>query len=80
MKTPDFKDSLVKYLENADEEILMMIKALIENYEEQGRKNTGLSEEQYKELDRRRLDYLKDPTQTYSWEEVKKSAGKISEK
>lgn len=76
MKTPELKDSLVKYLENADEELLIMIKALIENYEEEGRKYTGLSEEQYKEMDRRRLDYLKDPTQSYSWEEVRKSAGK----
>ena len=75
----ELKNTVINYLENADEKLLKMIKALIESYEEES-EPPGLSEEQYKEIDRRREAYLEDPADSYTWEQVKESIQKASEK
>ena len=75
----ELKNTVINYLENADEMLLKMIKALIESYEEES-EHPGLSEEQYKEIDRRREAYLEDPADSYTWEQVKESIQKASEK
>ena len=75
----ELKNTVINYLENADEKLLRMIKALIESYEEES-EPPGLSEEQYKEIDRRREAYLEDPADSYTWEQVKESIQKASEK
>lgn len=80
METTELKNTVIKYLENADERLLKMIKALIESYDEEGGANTALNEEQYRETDRRREEYLEDPDDTYTWEEVKENIRNASKK
>ncbi len=80
MEPTELKNTVIKYLENADERLLKMIKALIESYDEEGGVNPALNEEHYKEIDRRREEYLKDPEETYTWEEVKESIRNATKK
>ena len=70
---PELKQTVIKYLENADERLLKMIKSLIESYQEEEEDSSTLNKEHYREIDRRREEYLNDPEDTYTWEEVKES-------
>ena len=80
METTELKNTVVKYLENSDERLLKMIKALIESYDEEEADSSTLNEEHYREIDRSREEYLEDPEDTYTWEEVKKSIRNASKK
>ena len=80
METTELKNTVIRYLENADERLLKMIKALIESYGEEEADSSTLNEEHYREIDRRREEYLEDPEDTYTWEEVKESIKNASKK
>ncbi len=49
-----------------------MMLALAENYEQESM--TALTEEDYQEIDKRRLDHLNEKSESYSWEEVRQKA------
>ena len=69
----ELKETVIKYLENADERLLKMIKSLIESYQEEEVDSSTLNEEHYREIDCRKEEYINDPEDTYTWEEVKES-------
>ncbi len=75
----ELKNTVINYLEKADEKLLRMIKALIESYEEDS-DYPDLNENHYKEIDRRREEYLEDPGDSYTWEQVKESIKNASKK
>lgn len=77
---PELKETVIRSLENADERLLKMVKALIESYNEEEINPSELNEENYREIDRRRAEYLEDPEDTYTWEEVKESIRNASKK
>lgn len=77
---PELKETVIKSLENADDRLLKMIKALIESYNEEEIKPSPLNEEKYKEIDLHREKYWEDPEDTYTWEEVKESIRNASKK
>ncbi|HET8810266.1 MAG TPA: addiction module protein [Flavobacteriaceae bacterium] len=71
----DLRQNVLEHVNNADDRLLKLIKALAESYEEE-RFNT-VNEEHYKEVDRRREAYLKGEGESYTWEEVKEHARKL---
>lgn len=75
----ELKNTVINYLENADEKLLRMIKALIESYDKEPG-YSDLNAEYYKELDRRRDEFLEDPGDSYTWEQVKESIKNASKK
>lgn len=80
MKAETLKKTVLNYIEDADERLLKMIKALIESYKEEETNHPDLDEEFYCEIDRRRKEYLEDPGEGYTWEEVKEKLRNASKK
>ncbi len=77
---PELKETVIKSLENADERLLKMIKALVESYNEEEAYPSTLNEEYYRIINRRRMEYLEDPEDIYTWEEVKENIRNASKK
>lgn len=72
METIALKKTVLKYVEEADERLLEMMLSLAENYENNA--SSVLSESDYQEMDTRRLNHLKEKSESYSWEEVQQRA------
>ena len=72
MEAIALKKTVLKYVEEADERLLEMMLSLAENYENNA--STVLSESDYQEMDNRRLNHLKEKSESYSWEEVQQKA------
>ena len=72
METIALKKTVLKYVEEADECLLEMMLSLAENYENNA--SSVLSESDYHEMDNRRLNHLKEKSESYSWEEVQQRA------
>ncbi len=72
METIALKKTVLKYVEEADERLLEMMLSLAENYENNA--SSVLSESDYQEMDNRRLNHLKEKSESYSWEEVQQRA------
>ncbi|MBI6120722.1 hypothetical protein [Salegentibacter maritimus] len=68
METIALKKTVLKYVEEADERLLEMMLSLAESYENND--SSVLSESDYQEMDKRRLNHLKEKSESYSWEEV----------
>lgn len=79
MEAETLKNTVLEYIHNADDRLLKMIKALVESYQEE-EVNPDVSEDHYKEVDRRREEYLADPEDSYTWEEVKESIRNAAKK
>lgn len=58
METSKLKNSVLKHVESADEQLLKLMKALAESYENQDISTSSLSEKQYEILDERRRSHL----------------------
>ncbi|HEY9184679.1 MAG TPA: hypothetical protein VIM94_05085 [Salegentibacter sp.] len=78
MEAVELKNTVLKYVDKADERLLEMMLSLAENYEE--KLSTPLSETDYQEMDQRRLNHLNDKSESYTWEEVRKKAKNILKK
>lgn len=72
METIALKKTVLKYIEEADERLLEMMLSLAESYENNN--SSVLSESDYQEMDNRRLNHLKEKSESYSWEEVQQRA------
>ncbi|QED38689.1 hypothetical protein FK178_13620 [Antarcticibacterium arcticum] len=80
MEAEALKKTVLKYIDEADERLLKILKALIESYLEGEKNQPELYEEDYEEIDRRREAYLGDPEDSYTWDEVKESIRNASKK
>ena len=72
MEAIALKKTVLKYVEEADERLLEMMLSLAESYENNN--SSVLSESDYQEMDKRRLNHLKEKSESYSWEEVQQRA------
>jgi hypothetical protein len=72
METIALKKTVLKYVEEADARLLEMMLSLAESYENND--SSVLSESDYQEIDKRRLNHLKEKSESYSWEEVQQRA------
>lgn len=79
MEAETLKKTVLKYIDDADERLLKIIKALIESYREE-EDHPKLNEDHYREIERRREAYLEDPEDSYTWDEVKQSIRNASKK
>lgn len=66
MATIDLKKSVLTYIENADDPLLKLIKALVETYQEE-EDNSEISVEHRKLLDQRLVDHRADPEAGKDW-------------
>lgn len=80
MEAEALKKTVLKYIDDADERLLKILKALIESYQEEESDHPKLNEEHYEEIDRRREAYLEDPEDSFTWDEVKESLRNASKK
>lgn len=74
MSTLDLKQSVLAYINEADDRLLKLIKALAESYHEGAEEDFTLSDEQYKMIDKRRKAHLKGESKSHTWEQVKQNA------
>ena len=72
METMALKKTVLKYIEEADERLLEMMLSLAESYDNNN--SSVLSESDYQEMDKRRLNHLNEKSESYSWEEVQQRA------
>ena len=72
METIALKKTVLKYVKEADARLLEMMLSLAESYENND--SSVLSESDYHEMDNRRLNHLKEKSESYSWEEVQQRA------
>jgi putative addiction module component (TIGR02574 family) len=70
MEVVTLKKIIEKSLDTNDKHLLEQLVEVIENYN-RNPNEIRLSEEQLKELDRRRKEYLSGKSETFSWEEIK---------
>lgn len=70
MATLDLKKSVLSYIDNADDRLLKLIKALVETYQED-EINPEIPEEHRKLLDQRLADHRADPEAGKDWEILK---------
>ena len=68
MDTLNLRESVLDYIQKADERLLRLIKALAESYQE------GVTEEQYQIVDKRREAHLKGDSKSFTWDQVKQNA------
>ncbi len=80
METEALKKTVLKYIDDADERLLKILKALIESYQGEESDRPKLNEEHYEEIDCRREAYLEDTEDSYTWNEVKESIRNASKK
>lgn len=70
MATVDLKKNVLDYVNNADDRLLRMIKALVESYRETD-EHPELSEAHKKILDQRLADHKENPDSGRDWPEVR---------
>jgi len=75
----DLKKSVLTHIDNADERLLKLMKALAESYEEAAQEDFILSEEQYAIIDKRRKAHVKGESKSFTWEQVKQNARNASQ-
>ncbi|PIB25178.1 addiction module protein [Maribacter sp. 4G9] len=70
MATLDLKKSVLNYIDNADDRLLKLIKALVETYQEE-ETDYEISEEHRKVLDQRLADHKANPDSGKDWKVLK---------
>jgi NADPH:quinone reductase-like Zn-dependent oxidoreductase len=70
MVTVDLKKKVIDYIDNADDRLLKLIKALVETYQEE-ENDFEISEEHKKILDQRLADHKANPNGGKDWTELK---------
>ena len=74
METSELKNSVLNHVESADEQLLKLMKALAESYENLDSSTSSLSEKHYEILDERRRSHLAGESKSLTWGEVKRNA------
>ena len=74
MTTLDLKKSVLTYIDNADERLLKLMKALAESYQKDAQEDFILSKEQYDMIDRRREAHINGESKSFTLEQVKQNA------
>lgn len=74
METSELKNSVLNHIESADEQLLKLMRALAESYENQDISTSSLSDNHYRILDERRRSHLTGESKSLSWGEVKRNA------
>ena len=74
METSELKNSVLNHIKFADEQLLKLMKALAESYENQDISRSSLSESHYEILDERRRSHLAGESESLTWDQVKKNA------
>ena len=74
MEISELKNSVLNYVESADERLLKLLKALAESYENTDNSTSSLSVKDYEILDERRRSHLAGKSKSLTWEQVKKNA------
>lgn len=68
METSELKNSVLNHVESADEQLLKLMKALAESYENQHISTSSLSEKHYEILDERRRSHLAGESKSFTWD------------
>ena len=71
MEAVELKETVLKYVDKADERLLEMMLSLAENYEQ---KSSVLTDADYQEMDQRRSDHLNEKSESNTWGEVQQKA------
>ena len=74
METSELKNSVLNHIKFADEQLLKLMKALAESYENQDISRSSLSESHYEILDERRRSHLAGESESLTRDQVKKNA------
>ena len=74
METSELKNSVLSYVETADERLLKLMEALAESYKNLDSPSVSLSERQYEILNERRQRHLAGESKSLTWEQVKANA------
>lgn len=75
MKTTKLRETVIEYMNNADGELLKMVKELTEKYQIEQHRKSNLSDEQYKIVRERREKHQEGKTKTISLTEIKENVG-----
>ena len=70
MATIDLKRSVHDYIDNADDRLLKLIKALVETYQEE-ESGQDITDEQKRILDQRLADHKADPESGKDWTQLR---------
>ena len=73
METSELKNSVLNHVNSADEQLLKLMKALAESYENHDSSTSSLSERHYEILDERRRSHLAGESKSFTWDQVKKN-------
>lgn len=73
MTTIALKKKIVKQLDNADDKLIKLVSALINQYEESSKEDSLITPSQKREIDRRLKLHKEGKQKYYTFEEVKKS-------
>lgn len=73
MTTVALKKKIAKQLDRADEKLIKLVSALINEYEESSKEESLMTSSQKKEVDRRLKLHKEGKLEYYTFEEVKKS-------
>jgi arginine utilization protein RocB len=79
MATLDLKKVVLNYIDNADERLLKLLKAVAESYQNDSQEDFTLSQKQYQMLDLRRKAHLNEESESYTWKQVKQNARKAAQ-
>ena len=71
METSELKNSVLNYVETADERLLKLMEALAESYKNLDSPSVSLSQSQYEILNERRQRHLAGESKSLTWEQVK---------
>lgn len=74
MEISDLKNSILNHVESPDEQLLKLMKALAESYENQNFSTSSLCEKQYEILDERRRSHLARESKSLTWYQGKRDA------
>jgi hypothetical protein len=73
MTTTALKKKIVKQLDGADDKLIKLVSALINQYEESSKEESLMTDAQKKEIDRELVLHKKGNQTYYTLEEIKKS-------
>lgn len=74
MKNTKLRETVIEYMNNADEELLKMVKEMTEKYQIEQHGKSNLSDKQYKIVEGRREKYHEGKTKSISLNEIKENA------
>ena len=76
MTTIKIREKVNEYLNNADERMLKVVYAMLKEYENRPAQKSVLSDEQYKEMEKRLKNYKSGKSKGYTVEQVRQHVKK----